>query len=249
MIRLIQKLETESKTATTLTLLWEQRIRSRLRVILDNGKDAGIFMEKGTVLKSNDVLMADDGYLVRIVAAEENVSTVKGGNALDMARACYHLGNRHTPLQITENELRYLHDPVLDDMIRQGRLQFDQGKLKDTRITYHDPCYLGRANDIYDEPRNVLGSLGVNFIEMKRNRSLALCCGAGGAQMFKEAEKGDKEIFIERIEDALETNAEIVATACPFCMTMITDGLKYKNKEETIKNYDIAELIVQSLDI
>jgi heterodisulfide reductase subunit D len=88
-----------------------------------------------------------------------------------------------------------------------------------------------------------------HFVEIKRNRSFALCCGAGGAQMFKEAEKGDKEIFIERTEEALDTNAEVIATACPFCMTMITDGLKYKNKEEEIKNLDIAELVAMSLNL
>jgi len=116
-------------------------------------------------------------------------------------------------------------------------------------VTYHDPCYLGRANDIYDEPRELIGKMTGRFVEMKRNRSFALCCGAGGAQMFKEAEKGDKEIFIERTEEALNTNAEVIATACPFCMTMITDGLKYKNKEEEIKNLDIAELIAMSLNL
>jgi Fe-S oxidoreductase len=137
----------------------------------------------------------------------------------------------------------------IDSMISSGRLSIDRGALKDVAVTYHDPCYLGRANDIYDEPRSILEKLSGNVKEMKRNRSFALCCGAGGAQMFKEAEKGDKEIFIERTEQALETGASVVATACPFCMTMITDGLKYKNREEEIKNYDIAELIVQSLDI
>jgi heterodisulfide reductase subunit D len=130
-----------------------------------------------------------------------------------------------------------------------------KGKLKSIRnfknvkVTYHDPCYLGRANDIYDEPRKLLKGLTPDFVEMHRNKSFALCCGAGGAQMFKEAEKGDKEIFIERTEDALATEAEVIATACPFCMTMITDGLKYKNKEEEIRNLDIAELIAQSLDL
>jgi len=116
-------------------------------------------------------------------------------------------------------------------------------------MTFHDPCYLGRANDIYREPRNVMNALTGNFVEMKRNRSFALCCGAGGAQMFKEAEKGNKEVFIERIEDALETGATVIATACPFCMTMMTDGIKYKNREEEVKNYDIAELIAMDLDI
>ena len=106
---------------------------------------------------------------------------------------------------------------------------------------------LDRANEIYSEPRSLVRNLTHNFVEMNRNKSFALCCGAGGAQMFKEAEKGEKEIFIERTEDALKTRAGIIATACPFCMTMMTDGLKYKNKEEEIKNLDIAELIAQAL--
>jgi Fe-S oxidoreductase len=136
----------------------------------------------------------------------------------------------------------------LDGMIREGKLLPDRSIFGDEIVTYHDPCYLGRANEIYEEPRNILKSLASSFSEMKRNRSFALCCGAGGAQMFKEAEKGDKEVFIERTEDALETRAGIIATACPFCMTMITDGLKYKNREE-IRNLDIAELIALSLKL
>ncbi len=137
----------------------------------------------------------------------------------------------------------------LDQMISEGKLKLNRTLQAEKGITYHDPCYLGRANNIYREPRNVIGALSNNVIEMKRNKSFALCCGAGGAQMFKEAEKGHKEVFIERIEDALETGASVVATACPFCMTMMTDGIKYKNKEEEVKNYDIAELIVMDLDI
>jgi heterodisulfide reductase subunit D len=137
----------------------------------------------------------------------------------------------------------------LDKSIRDGNIKIDSEKLINSPVTYHDPCYLGRANDIYREPRSVLKSLTNNFVEMERNKSFALCCGAGGAQMFKEAEKGVKEVFIERTEDALKTNAKIIATACPFCMTMMTDGLKYKNKEDEVKNFDIAELIAQTLDI
>lgn len=137
----------------------------------------------------------------------------------------------------------------LNSQIEQGRLGIDAGSLGNISVTYHDPCYLGRANNIYEEPRNILSKLTGNVVEMNRHKSFALCCGAGGGQMFKEAEKGNKEIFIERTEDALETGAGVIATACPFCMTMITDGLKYKNREEEIKNLDIAELIVQSLNI
>ena len=132
--------------------------------------------------------------------------------------------------------------------IKEGRLKLNKQILKDVNITFHDPCYLGRANDIYSEPRSIIKSLGSSIAEMKRNKSFALCCGAGGAQMFKEAEKGDKEIFIERTEEALETNASVIATSCPFCMTMMTDGLKYKNKEEEIKNLDIAELVAKAIE-
>jgi heterodisulfide reductase subunit D len=137
----------------------------------------------------------------------------------------------------------------LNSYIEEGKLKIDSASLSNISVTYHDPCYLGRANDIYNEPRNILRKLTGNFVEMERNRSYALCCGAGGAQMFKEAEKGDKEVFIERTEDALKTDAKVIATACPFCMTMLTDGLKYKNREEEIRNLDIAELIAQSIDL
>lgn len=137
----------------------------------------------------------------------------------------------------------------LDKLIDNGTLKLDITKFASDRVTFHDPCYLGRANGIYDEPRRILKALTTNLIEMDRNKSFALCCGAGGGQMFKEAEKGDKEVFIERTEDALKTNPQIIATSCPFCMTMMTDGIKYKNKEEEIKNYDIAELIAMSLGL
>jgi len=116
-------------------------------------------------------------------------------------------------------------------------------------VTFHDPCYLGRANGEYDAPRNVLSALGLSQVEMKRSKSSALCCGAGGGQMFKEAEKGDKEVFIERIEDVIATGAGVVATACPFCMVMMTDGIKYKNREDDLKNYDVAELVSMALGL
>jgi len=123
------------------------------------------------------------------------------------------------------------------------------GARLNLKITFHDPCYLGRANGEYDAPRTVLSALCPSLIEMKRSKSFALCCGAGGGQMFKEAEPGNKEVFIERIEDVISSGADIVATACPFCMVMMTDGIKYKNKEEELKNYDIAELVSMALGL
>lgn len=161
---------------------------------------------------------------------------------------CYNIFKNEYPDLGGEYEvINYVE--LIDMFIEEGKLKLDETTLKNIKITYHDPCYLGRANSIYDPPRKILKSLSGRYVEMDRNRSFALCCGAGGAQMFKEAEKGDKEVFIERTEEALKTEAKIIATSCPFCMTMITDGLKYKNREEEIKNYDIAELIVQSLEI
>ena len=140
------------------------------------------------------------------------------------------------------------HSQFLAEQAKQGKFKFND-VFKGQKITFHDPCYLGRANGEYEAPRNILKALPAQNVEMARCKSFALCCGAGGGQMFKEAEKGDKEVFIERIEDVIETKADIVATACPFCMVMMTDGIKYKNKEEEMRNYDIAELVSQSLGL
>jgi Fe-S oxidoreductase len=141
------------------------------------------------------------------------------------------------------------HTQFLKDQIEAGNLKVKSLIFNKKIITYHDPCYLGRANGEYDAPRQVLDFIPSEKKEMKRNKSNALCCGAGGGQMFKEAETGDKEIFIERTEEALETGADIIATACPYCMAMITDGIKYKDKVEGVKNYDIAEIVSLSLGI
>ena len=140
------------------------------------------------------------------------------------------------------------HSQLLHKLMKERKLSLNGGSLAGKKITFHDPCYLGRANGEYNAPRAVLEALG-STVEMKRNKSFALCCGAGGGQMFKEAEKGDKEVFMERTEDALETGADIIATACPYCMVMMTDGLKYKNKEAEISNYDIAELVARNLGL
>ena len=141
------------------------------------------------------------------------------------------------------------HTQFLKQQIDNGKLKLDSDVFKDKRITFHDPCYLGRANKEYDAPREVIKAVPSVQVEMKRSKSFALCCGAGGGQMFKEAEKGTKEVFIERTEDALATGANIIATACPYCMVMLTDGLKYKNKETEIKNYDVAEIVAQALGL
>ena len=161
---------------------------------------------------------------------------------------CYNIfKNEYPDLGAEFETINYLQ--FLDRCISEGKLTLDENALDRVSITFHDPCYLGRANDIYFEPRSVLKKISPNLVEMERNKSFALCCGGGGGQMFKEAEKGTKEIYIERTDEALRTNAKVIATACPFCMVMITDGLKSRNRDEVIKNFDIAELIVQSLNL
>ena len=141
------------------------------------------------------------------------------------------------------------HTQFLKSLLDEGRLTIEGGKFKGKKITFHDPCYLGRANDVYEAPRELIQKLEVELVEMKRCKSNGLCCGAGGAQMFKEPEKGDKDINVERTEDAIEVSPNIIATGCPFCNTMMTDGVKATNKEEEIEVLDIAELIANADDL
>ncbi|PQJ78477.1 (Fe-S)-binding protein [Polaribacter porphyrae] len=140
----------------------------------------------------------------------------------------------------------YHHTQFIQNLIDKGRLKIDDANLKGKRVTFHDPCYLGRANEVYESPRDLIRRLGVNLTEMKRHKSTALCCGAGGAQMFKDAEPGNKEVNVLRTEDALDTNPQIIATGCPYCNTMMTDGIKFKEKEDEIIVKDIAELIAEA---
>lgn len=139
------------------------------------------------------------------------------------------------------------HTQLIQQLIDEGKLTAEGGEsFKGKRITYHDPCYLGRANDVYEAPRRALEVLDAQLVEMKRCRSNGLCCGAGGAQMFKEPEPGNKDINVERIEEALETSPQIVAASCPFCMTMLNDGVKIKEKEQEVQVLDIAEITARA---
>lgn len=138
------------------------------------------------------------------------------------------------------------HTQFIKELISSGRLTLEGNTYKGKRITFHDPCYLGRGNGVYDAPRDVLKKTNATLVEMKRHKRTGLCCGAGGAQMFKDAEPGDKEVNELRTEDALETQPEIIATGCPYCNTMMTDGVKFKEKEAEIKVLDIAELIAEA---
>jgi len=183
--------------------------------------------------------------------AVNNIQTLNGYEIKKIVTACPHCFNtikNEYPALGGHYEVIH-HSQFLQQLINDGKIKMQGGgEFKGKKITYHDSCYLGRANNIYEAPREVLEALDAELFEMKRSKKNGLCCGAGGAQMFKEAEPGKKEINIERIEDALETKAEIIAVACPFCMTMLSDGVKNKEKEAEVKVLDLAEMIERSLN-
>ena len=141
------------------------------------------------------------------------------------------------------------HTQLLRDLLDDGRMTIAEGTFRGKRITYHDPCYLGRANNIYEAPRELIKKLDAELVEMKSCKSRGLCCGAGGAQMFKEPENGKKDINIERTEQALETQPDIIAAGCPFCNTMLSDGVKNKEKEDSLPVLDLAEMIATAKDL
>jgi Fe-S oxidoreductase len=139
------------------------------------------------------------------------------------------------------------HTQLIQGLIDEGKLKASNGEFfKGKKITYHDPCYLGRANGVYEAPREILQQLDADLVEMKRCKTTGLCCGAGGAQMFKEPEKGDKDINIERVEEALSLSPNIIAAGCPFCMTMLSDGVKHFEKENEVQVLDLAEITAKA---
>lgn len=181
--------------------------------------------------------------------AMTNIQVLNGYNIKKIVTGCPHcfntIKNEYPGLGGTYEVIH--HTQLIQQLIDDGKLKAEGGEsFKGKKITYHDPCYLGRGNNVYEAPRRALEILDTELVEMKRCKSNGLCCGAGGAQMFKEAEPGKKEVNDERIDEAITTNATIVAAACPFCMTMLTDGVKHRDKEEEIKVLDIAEITVRA---
>lgn len=181
--------------------------------------------------------------------AMNNIQVMNGYGIKKVVTACPHCFNT------IKNEYQELggiyevihHSVFLQQLINEGKIKLKEGgTFKGRKITYHDSCFLGRANNIYEAPRAVLEMLDADLVEMKRCRTKGFCCGAGGAQMFKEPEPGRKDINVDRTEEALATGADTIAVACPFCMTMMTDGVKNKDREAEVKVKDLAELIAES---
>jgi heterodisulfide reductase subunit D len=192
---------------------------------------------------------AGNEFVFQMVALQ-NIETLNLYNVKKIVATCPHCFN------VLKNEYPALggnyevmhHTQFLQSLINEGRIKLkDGGTFDGKKITYHDSCYLGRANGVYEAPRSVLQNLDNDLVEMQRSKTTGLCCGAGGAQMFKEDEPGKKRINIERTEEALETGAEIVAVNCPFCLTMMSDGIKAKEKQESVMVYDLAELILEKM--
>ena len=188
---------------------------------------------------------AGNEFLFQMMAYQ-NIQVLNGYHVKKIVTTCPHCFN------ILKNEYPELggnyevmhHTTFLQQMIEEGKIRLKEGgNFSGKKITYHDSCYLGRANGIYEAPRKLLEMLDMELIEMKRCRSNGLCCGAGGAQMFKEEEKGEKRVSQERAEEAINTGAEMIAAACPFCNTMLTDGVKASEKEGSLRVIDIAELV------
>ena len=181
--------------------------------------------------------------------AMSNIQVLNGYNIKKIVTACPHCFNtiKNEYPELGGNYEVIHHSVFLQQLIDEGKIRMKEGgEFKGKKITFHDSCYLGRANNIYEAPRKVLEVLDAELVEMKRCKTKGLCCGAGGAQMFKEPEPGQKDINIERTEEALATDAKVIASACPFCMTMLSDGVKNKEKESEVKVYDIAELIAKN---
>ena len=181
--------------------------------------------------------------------AMTNIQVLDGYEIKNIVTGCPHCFNtiKNEYPNLGGNYEVIHHSQLIQQLIDEGKLKAEGGEsFKGKKITFHDPCYLGRANGVYEAPRKALEILDAELVEMKRCKSNGLCCGAGGAQMFKEPEKGTKDINIERIDEALALQPNIVASSCPFCMTMLSDGVKNFNKEEEVKVLDIAEITVRA---
>ena len=226
-----------------------QRITVAFATILDKVGIRYAILGKEEACTGDPVRRAGNEFLFQMMAYQ-NIQLLNNYGIKKIVTTCPHCFN------IFRNEYPALggqyevihHTVLLQQLLDEGRIRLKEGgPFKGKRIAYHDSCYLGRANHIYEAPRKVLEALDAELVEMKRCRSKGLCCGAGGAQMFKEEEKGTTRVNFERSEEALSTGAAVIAAACPFCNTMLTDGVKHEEKEETVKVLDVAELIAASI--
>jgi len=193
---------------------------------------------------------AGNEFLFQMMAMQ-NISVLNAYEVKKIVTGCPHCFNtlKNEYPELGGNYEVVHHTQLIQELLNTGKLKIEGGEFKGKKITFHDPCYLGRGNGEYEAPRQLIQAIDAELVEMKRCKTNGLCCGAGGAQMFKEAEKGDKEVNVERTEDALAVKPSVIATGCPFCNTMMTDGVKHFEQEHTIAVKDIAELIAEAVDL
>lgn len=227
-----------------------QKITVAFATILQKVGVSFAILGKEEMCTGDPARRAGNEFLFQMMAYN-NIQVLNNYGIKKIVTACPHcfntLKNEYPELGGTYEVIH--HTTLLQQLINEGKIKLKEGgAFKGKRITYHDSCYLGRANHIYEAPRQVLELLDAELVEMKRCRSNGLCCGAGGAQMFKEDEPGNKRINIERADEALALQPAVIAAACPFCNTMITDGVKNREKEQDVKVMDIAELVAASME-
>lgn len=226
-----------------------QKVTKAFATILDKVGVSFAIMGKEESCTGDPARRAGNEFLFQMMAYN-NINLMNAYGVKKVVTTCPHCFN------ILKNEYPALggnyevihHTTFLQQLIDDGKIKLKEGgSFKGKKITYHDSCYLGRGNGIYEAPRKVLELFETEVIEMKRCRSNGMCCGAGGAQMFKEEEPGTTRVNFDRAEQALETGATIIAANCPFCTTMLTDGVKNKEKEDSVKVMDIAEMVAMSM--
>jgi heterodisulfide reductase subunit D len=226
-----------------------QKITKAFVTILDKVGIKYAILGKEEMCTGDPARRAGNEFMFQMMAYQ-NIQVLNGYGIKKIVTACPHCFNtlKNEYPELGGNYEVIHHASFLQQLIDEGKITMkEDGAFKGKKITYHDSCYLGRANNIYEAPRKVLEALDGELVEMKRCKSNGLCCGAGGAQMFKEEEKGELRINQERTKDMIETGASIVASACPFCNTMLTDGVKMSNKEDSMQVLDIAELVAESM--
>lgn len=226
-----------------------QRITKAFAQILDKVGIKFAILGKEEMCTGDPARRSGNEFLFQMMAYN-NIQVLNGYEVKKIVTTCPHCFNviKNEYSQLGGNYEVIHHTTFLQGLINDGRVRMkEEGAFKGKKITYHDSCYLGRGNGIYEAPREVLQALDADLIEMKRCRTNGLCCGAGGAQMFKEEEAGTTRINFERAAEALDTGATIIAANCPFCTTMLTDGVKNKEREDDVKVFDVAELVAQSM--
>jgi len=193
---------------------------------------------------------AGNEFLFQMQAAM-NIQVLNGYEIKKIVTTCPHCFNtiKNEYPELGGNYEVLHHTELINSLLEEGRITVESGKFEGRSVTYHDACYLGRSNGIYEVPRSLLKALDIEIKEMTNNRQRGMCCGAGGAQMFKEAEKGNEEVNVARTREALAQKTDFIATGCPFCNTMMTDGVKFHEKEGTVKVLDLAEMIAQAAEL